>query len=183
MRYMIQVATMVTIWGLMALGFALPAAASPWVSAELRAYPAGLIPGPGARFDLGPTYELGVSAGWNWTRRRDFGQHDEEHGQGLGAGVGVRRALGAGAWFLGVRADIWELNIAWEDDSPARAGNSEITVVQPTAEFGRRWRRSGLRWTAALALGAEINTNTRGEEVGEGAILLLGISIDRDLRP
>lgn len=57
-------------------------------------------------------------------------------------------------------------------------GKTKITIVQPTIEagyafaLGKYWRLD-----VNVALGAEINTSSHGEAVGQGAILLWGFSI------
>jgi len=67
----------------------------------------------------------------------------------------------------------------WEDDArggrPAREGDTDVIVLQPTVEGGYRFRL-GERWTCdlALGLGYEINVDEDGEDVGEGGIALLG---------
>ena len=52
-------------------------------------------------------------------------------------------------------------------------------MLQPTARAGYAWLLSGkrLRLDATAALGAEINIQTQGEDVGEGVILLGGIGL------
>ncbi len=58
------------------------------------------------------------------------------------------------------------------------SGTSKVTVLQPTAELGYFFLLdNGLVLLPTIALGAEINIQTEGEEVGQGAILLLGATI------
>jgi len=144
---------------------------------EVRVYPAGLIPVLYGEAPLTPEDTLTFGLGANWTDRGDDGEQDDEEGWGYGGGVGYRRALGPSDrhWFLGVRVDLWKLEIDWKDDN--RDGTTDVLVLQPTAEGGYTFPL-GPNWRGNLfaAIGAEINVDTDGEDVGEGAIALLGVS-------
>jgi hypothetical protein len=148
---------------------------------EVQGYPAGLI--SAVRFDLpvGRRGSVGVTAGYNLTDRRDFGEHDDEQGGGFGVGLLTTQRLGGGAsgFFLGWRVDLWWLEIDWEDRAPVRTGTTKITVLQPTGRAGHAWSLADgrLRIEAGLGLGAEVNIRPRGEAVGDGAILLGGVGL------
>lgn len=158
---------------------------SPWSwGPEFQAYPAGGIFTVNAQRELSGSDAVIVRAGVNVTERQDFGEHDDESGSGVGLGVGYRRWIDPaadGTWWWGGRVDLWQLGIDWEDDpSPGfpggRVGSTDVLVVQPTAEFGYSWRLGpGRRIEVGASLGAEINVDTDGEDVGEGAILLVGV--------
>lgn len=136
---------------------------------ELQAYPAGLIFTTG--LDVGP---VGIHAGYNRTRRQDFGKHDDERGAGFGAGATWWHAtpLRLTGLRLGLRMDVWQLSIDWEDGG-VRSGSTDITVVQPTIRA--MWRIPALPLALTAAVGMEVNVRTDGEDVGEGAIGLLGL--------
>ncbi len=149
---------------------------------ELQAYPAGVVAAFHHQHTFG-NHEVGtVRVGWNLTERGDFGEHDDEDGGGPGFGVGWRhyQELGGEGWYWGGRVDLWSMEINWRD-KPNRRGESEILVLQPTVEGGYRFRLGASPWMLdlGLAVGAEINVDTDGEDVGEGAILLLGASFLR----
>lgn len=152
----------------------------PLVGREIQAYPAGVVPGVQLRWYPTDRDAVFLRAGANLTDRRDWGEHDDESGWGLGGGVGWRRTLGPGfhsaGWHVGARLDLWALEIDWRDPGPRR-GMTDIVVLQPTAEIGHGWisERYG-RFELTLGLGAEINVDTDGEDVGEGAIALLGFT-------
>lgn len=147
----------------------------------VQAYPAGLIVAGRASLPLGARSTLTAHAAYNATDRRDFGEHDNEEGGGPGVGLAFQRYLGAryDGWHLGVRTDLWFLEIDWENGSPPRTGATDIVVLQPTAQAGYAWTVANGRLVleAAVALGVEINIDTQGEAVGEGAILLGGLSL------
>ena len=54
-----------------------------------------------------------------------------------------------------------------------------MLVLQPTLEGGYSWLLDQGRWSLdlSLGLGAEINLDEDGEDVGDGAIVLLGVSL------
>lgn len=162
--------------------------------AAIRAYPAGLVGAagvagapPGVRGS--ERLETGVWAGYNLTRRRDWGEHDDERGGGFGGGVEAAYfpESPGGGWFAGIRAAVWRLEIEWRDESatptnPVRTGETRIVVLQPTARAGYRFGLGGrsesrARLDAEAALGAEFNARTDGEDVGQGVILLVGLRL------
>jgi hypothetical protein len=174
-------------WRLILLA-ALPAAAEaqavrepPGAGVELQAYPAGLI--GGLRVDLGVPrgFLLYLTGAYNFTDRRDLGEHDQEEGGGYGAGAGAEKWFRRGnrGWYLGARTEVWQLRIDWQDRNPPRSGRTRVTVVQPTVRAGHAWLMDDgrIRFQAGLAVGAEVNARTRGEAVGEGAILLGTVSL------
>ena len=155
---------------------------------EFQAYPTGLIPGLTFEHGFGARHSLHARLGYNWIRHGDKGVQDKEWGDGLGGTLGYRyffRPAWQG-WFLGARADFWRSRLHWEDKDAAgaviNAGLSKISVIQPTAEAGYRFPLGANgSWFLApsAALGVEINVKTDGAKVGEGMILLLGISAGR----
>lgn len=151
------------------------------VGVTVQAYPAGVIFAGRVSFPIRTRSTLTTYAAYNNTDRQDFGEHDNEEGGGPGFGLAFRHYLGAryDGWRLGVRTDLWFLEIDWEDDAPPRTGTTDITVLQPTAQAGysRTVANGRLVLEATVALGLEINVDTQGEAVGEGAILLGGLAI------
>lgn len=146
---------------------------------EVRGYPAGVTMMAHSQWPVGQHDAWFVAAGANLTDRRDLGEHYDEQGGGGGIGGGWRRYRDAARsrWYWGGRVDLWSLDIDWEDDGGAD-GTSQILVLQPTVEGGYAWVLGG-PWVieAGLGLGAEINVQTDGEDVGEGAILLGGVTV------
>ena len=159
---------------------------------EVQAYPAGFIPGIRMKFAPDAMQNFNMRLGYNVARRQDFGKHDTEQGGGWGGGIGYRRYgfQSLTPFFAGLRIDWWELTIDWRNGSTGltnqnlnavqSTGSTRISVLQPTLEIGYDWAFAA-SWSlsAALALGAEINVKTSGDAVGEGAILLFGIALQR----
>ena len=116
------------------------------LGAELQAYPAGIIPGIHAQFPTNEHGSVTARLAANITDRQDFGEHDDETGEGFGGGVGYRHHFGENGtgWLLGARVDLWFLEIDWEDAGGARTGTTDV--------------------------------DTSGEDVGEGAIFLVGLT-------
>ena len=100
---------------------------------EVQAYPAGVIPGVHARWAIDRSSALTARVAANITDRGDFGEFEDESGEGFGAGVGYRSALegslAGDGWLWGARVDLWSLEIDWED--PGRTGTTDILVLQP----------------------------------------------------
>lgn len=148
------------------------------VSAELEAYPAGFIGNVQFSRLFSPKQVITFHAGFNVTNRRDWGEHDDETGEGAGVGLSWRyypKEAPAGL-HVGVRSDLWFLGINWQQNS-GTSGTTDVTVLQPTAQLGYTYAPPQSRWIldATVSLGAEINIKTAGEAVGEGAILLVGV--------
>lgn len=153
---------------------------------EVQGYPAGVIAGVHLQRQLGERDALTFRLAWNETDRRDFGEHDDETGGGFGGGVGYRRWLAPDreGWMWGGRLDLWDLEIDWVDDPPSAAkGRTDVLVLQPTIEGGYSWNLGDSAWRCDLVagFGFEINVDTNGEDVGEGAIGLLGVTLVRSL--
>jgi len=160
------------------------------LGAEVQVYPAGVIAGLHGRSEVGAGEFVTARVAANVTDRRDFGERDDEEGAGWGAGLGYRRyidrtidgtANSGSGWLWGARVDVWDLEIDWIDD-PGGAGETrgttDLVVLQPTLEVGYGFDlSSGWRGEVVLGLGAEINLEEDGREVGEGAIGLLGITL------
>ncbi len=146
---------------------------------SLQVYPAGLIGNIQYAYQLAPKQTVTIYGGLNITNRRDWGEQDDETGVGVGPGIAWRYYLHQAPKGLygGIRTDLWFLNIDWKQDT-GETGSSDITVLQPTAVLGYTHLAAG-PWIIDMyvSLGAEINVRTRGEPVGEGAILLAGLSV------
>lgn len=151
---------------------------------EFQAYPTGLIPGLRFDYHFRPHHGLNARVGYNRIRHGDNGVQDNEQGDGFGGTLGYRYYFRAdwSRWFLGLRSDIWRNRLDWYTQHPndpgIEYGTSKIWVVQPTLEGGYQfvWGQGRYFFTPALAFGAEVNVKTDGAPVGEGAILLLGVS-------
>lgn len=164
------------------------AAADRELGIETEVYPTGVITAIAAKIPLEkPGRWLTLRVGYNDTDRDDNGDRDDEEGDGVGVTVGWRTMLRdvESGWFAGARADLWFMEIDWIDDpgTPAETrGRTDITVLQPTAEFGYRLPFGGQNhWTfePTISLGVELNINTDGADVGEGLILRVGGAVSR----
>lgn len=154
------------------------------LSFEFQAYPTGLV--PSLRIDklFQAQNAIHLRLGYNWIRHRDLGVHEDERGDGFGFTLGYRRYLNSNyeKFFLGARSDLWFNKLTWQDNIGTNNelnGNSNIIVIQPTLESGYLFLLNEGRTFVApsAAFGFEVNVKTTGEEVGQGAILLLGLSV------
>lgn len=165
--------------GLVVLGLCIvtrPVAAA-GLGGEFRLYPSGAIASASVELPIGARDQVSPSLSYEFAERGNNGEHDEEHGGGVGIGAGVDHYFAArgGGWFVGGRLEVFFLDIDWSD--PGRSGSSKVRVLQPTVSGGYGWRLSNrYALQCALSLGDEINIRTRGEKVGDGAILLAGVA-------
>ena len=152
---------------------------------EVQQYPTGLLLGVCAEVALMTHHTLDLRVGYNLVDHQDFGVHEKEKGGGFGFTLGYRYYFKKGnrAWFLGARSDLWWNELDWKDNINGALelnGTTKITVFQPTAIAGYLFLLNE-HWviTPTLAFGVEINVETKGEPVGEGAIVLWGINLAR----
>ncbi|MFT5142062.1 MAG: hypothetical protein ACI84D_000673 [Thalassolituus oleivorans] len=148
------------------------------IGASLEVYPAGAIVTARYSRDMSDNSRLLIHLGMNATDRRDWGEHEIEEGAGFGAGIAQHRYFSdsrVGPW-LGIRADVWAQTIKWQDQG--RRGETNVTVIQPTARAGWTLPAFGAQFDFSVSLGAEFNVKTTGESVRQGAIVLVGIVYD-----
>jgi len=168
----------------------IPAFGQSSISIEAQAYPAGVIPGIRFDYSISEQTQLFVRAGYNFTDRRDWGEHDNEEGGGAGFGIGAEfRNPRFQNFSLNVRTDLWFMDIDWyneEEICPFAPpcvdikfpGTTEIAVLQPTIGFGYQFPVSGSFFIKpTINFGYEVNIRTEGEDVGEGTILLGGLQV------
>jgi hypothetical protein len=151
-------------------------------SFEFQAYPAGLIPGLRIEKSFKEHYAFHLRLGYNWIRHQDFGEQDDERGDGLGFTLGYKRYFKQGhqGFFVGARSDLWFSELDWKNNigTPAETfGTSNIIVLQPTLEGGYAFVKNNFVFSPTVAFGFEFNVKTEGEPMGEGPILLLGINL------
>ncbi len=151
---------------------------------EFQAYWTGIIPGFTYERFLTDRDAVHVRLGHQTIRHEDFGEHDDERGNGFGGTLGYRRYWPNGL-SVGVRVDLWANQLDWTDNigqANQRTGRTDVTVLQPVVEGAWRKFFAG-RWFVqpSAALGAEINIQTDGEDTGQGFIYLLGVSVGRSL--
>lgn len=153
------------------------------LGAEFQAYPAGQMYGLRAEYFINQKSEINFRVGYNAAFRMDFsGLNDNEQGGGWGFTPGYRYHFNNGFlrnFFVGARCDFWQLSIDWrDDDNVPITGNTKITVVQPTVDLGYKLKLTkGLSATFSVAFGQEINVVTKGDEVGQGGISLVGATL------
>ena len=152
---------------------------------EIQAYPAGFTGTGRLTYPIGTKLTWTFHVGVNITDRRDWGEHDDESGSGVGFGGVVRYFFneeGSG-FHAGVRNDLWFMDIEWMQNT-GQMGFSDVIVWQPTAQFGYTIvpANSQLLFDFTLSFGQEINIDTTGDPVGQGPILLGGIGFSYRFR-
>ena len=142
-----------------------------------------MIPGIQIERGFAERNAIHLRLGYQFIRHADLGVHEDERGDGYGFTLGYKRYLKDGfrAWFWGVRNDVWFNTLDWKDnigELNEAGGTSEIVVLQPTVEAGYLFElRESAFFTPTIAFGYEINVETQGADVGEGAILLIGFQL------
>jgi hypothetical protein len=157
------------------------------VNAELQVYPTGIIPGVRIEKLVTDNTSVHLRVGLNIFDHRDLGVHDEETGWGYGFTIGAARNLGDSKFSLGLRNDIWFNSVDWRDELDFSTdpdilyinGETDIIVVQPTAELTYRIETGKLVIRPSLAVGLEWNVRTVGEPTGEGPIGLIGVIVGK----
>lgn len=146
---------------------------------EFQVYPSGGVFTARGSFTLDDNDVLFGYLGYNLAERGSNGEHAKEEGGGPGIGASLRHYFGEyrSGWHLGVRTDVWFMDIDWTD--PNDSGRTDIVVLQPTAQGGYTFLL-GNDWVidATASFGAEINVKETGDPVGQGAILLLGVGTE-----
>ena len=150
---------------------------------EFQAYPTGII--------VGITSDLVISnhlvghgrAGYNLVRHRDLGVHEDERGGGFGGTVGVRYYFDDlyRSWFAEARTDLWFNKITYKDRIGAinqTTGKTDVTVLQPTIVGGYTFEIGSFFLSPTIGFGYEFNIKTKGSEVGQGAIVLVGFMLN-----
>ncbi len=156
------------------------------IGLELQRYPVGTIGTLTGRVPLGDRSDLLFGAGFNDADREDNGEFDDEQAEGPGVSVGFRhhREVDRTGWSFGARLDVWDLEVDWTDQLGTvgeTRGTSDALVLQPTGVVAYAWNLGEAGWQveASAAFGAEINVDTDGPDVGDGAIGLVGVSLLR----
>jgi len=148
------------------------------IGPEIQVYPTGIIPGLRLEKFLNSYSSINLRIGYQFIDHRDLGVQDDETGSGYGASLAYRRFFNDDhrGFSLAVRTGIWFNTIDWETDGVT--GTTDITVVQPVllGEYAFR-PSSAYTITPSLGFGMEWNAVTDGEPTGEGAILLVGLSV------
>ncbi len=152
---------------------------------ELQVYPTGVIPGVRFETDIDDFSTFHLRLGAQTIRHQDFGVHDDERGNGVGASIGYKRyrKLGYEGFSWSLRSDLWFNTLDWTDNPGTTdevSGTTDVLVLQPTVELSWLFLPvSNLFVTPSFSAGFEINIQTEGEEVGQGFIYILGLTIGR----
>ena len=156
------------------------------IGIEFQAYPTGLIPGLRIEKGFAGKHAVHFRFGYQWIRHRDLGVHDDERGNGYGFTLGYRKYFQDNfkGWSISSRCDLWANDLDWTDESPLGditiTGNTKVKVIQPTLDLGYTFifgKHTVL--TPTVAFGYEVNVQTKGKDVGEGAIFLLGVELSQ----
>jgi hypothetical protein len=147
------------------------------VGAQFQYYPSGTISSLHFAFNARMNHSILVQIGYNKVNRKDDGEKDNEKGGGWGGGIGYRYYFNPfpHKFFIGVKADIYRMNIDWVQG--IQVGETKTWTIQPTLELGYTIIINDQGFiTPFIASGAQINMKTDGDKVGQGFLPLFGIS-------
>ncbi len=152
------------------------------ISIEALAYPTGIITGVSLDKSIGMKDFIHIKLAINNFDHRDLGVHDEETGSGYGFTMGYRRFFNESHtnWRWGIKSDLWFNKVDWiSRDVHANdiVGETDIVVLQPTAELSYVFGSDNFIIAPILSFGIEWNIKTEGEPTGEGFILLVGVQL------
>lgn len=147
------------------------------VGGEFQWYSKGFITTLHLAYNFPVHHSLQARLGYNKSNWKTKGNHDNEEGGGLGFSFGYRYyfLVRPHGFFLGARTDISNLSIDWRQGTSK--GKSKIWAFQPTAETGYMFLINDLFFISpSFAAGVQSNIKTEGQPVGNGFIVLAGIS-------
>ena len=122
-------------------------------------------------------HALNLRVGYNKINSNTDGKHAAEEGSGPGFSLGYRYyfPVRPRGFFLGIRADVLRLKIAWSQ--ALFEGTSKIWALQPTAEMGYMILINDLFFiTPFVSAGVQTNIKTEGQAVGDGFVPQFGLS-------
>ena len=147
------------------------------IGAEFQWYPSGTITGLHLAFNSKLHNSFVIRGGYNKIDRKDNGEKQNEKGSAWGGSLGYRYYFKPYPYklFLGVRTDLWRMNIDWTEGP--NYGLTKTWTIQPTFEIGYTFIINDQAFiTPVISNGAEINIKTEGDKVGQGFITMIGIS-------
>ncbi|HSU27484.1 MAG TPA: hypothetical protein VLJ68_03825 [Chitinophagaceae bacterium] len=128
-------------------------------------------------YNLQVHHSFQARLGYTKTNWLDKGRNDNEEGSGFGGSLGYRYYIMVMPkdFFIGLRADIWQLKVFWERGT--LKGTSNITALQPALEMGYTFLLNDQIFiTPAVTCGSQQNIKVEGRVTGEGLMLLMGVS-------
>ncbi len=128
-------------------------------------------------YNLQVHHSFQARLGYTKTNWLDKGRNDNEEGSGFGGSLGYRYYIGyiPKEFFMGVRADIWSMKVFWQRGT--LSGTSKVIAIQPALEMGYMFLLNDQVFiTPAVTCGSLKNVKVEGRVVGEGLMLLMGVS-------
>lgn len=151
---------------------------------EIQVYPTGILPGIRIEKLLSSNSSVDFRIALQLIDHRDLGVHDDETGNGWGFSLAYRKYFQSTdkGLSLALRTDLWQNSIDWMDLSPLASGQTDITVLQPTVLLEYTSSISPhIRLVPSIGFGYEWNIKTVGAPTGQGAIILIGVSLNFSL--
>ena len=147
------------------------------VGGEFQWHPKGYIYMVHLAYNFPIHHSVQARIGYNKSNWKEKGIHDNEEGGGPGFSLGYRYyfLVMPHGFFLGAHADVWRLSIDWRQG--ITNGRSKLWALQPTAEIGYMFLINDMFFISpSVAAGLQTNIKTEGQAVGDGSVILIGIS-------
>jgi len=122
-----------------------------------------------AAFNSQVHHSLVVSAGLKTAYRPIKGTHDNEKGRGWGVGLGYRYYFApiTKRFFIGARADVW--NMKMYRTANLTAEDTKVMILQPNFELGHTFVVNDLFFvTTFISAGQQITVSSKGDKFNYG---------------
>ena len=147
------------------------------VGAEFNHYSGGNIYGVHLAFNAKLHSSFIIRAGYNIVNENYSGNYQNEKGGGIAAGIGYRYYLRykPSGFFIGARADIWNMDIDWTKN--LLTGNTKSTFFIPAFETGYMLvANDWFFFTPSISVGSRFNVKSGTESIKDGLLVSYGFS-------
>ena len=147
------------------------------VGAEFNHYSGGNIFNLHVAFNAKIHGSLVLRAGYNMVTENYSGSYQNEKGGGFMGGLGYRYYFRYKPYgfFIGARADIWNMDIDWTKNLVV--GNTKSTFFIPAFETGYMVvARDWFFFTPSVSVGSRINLKSDVVSLKDGLVVLYGVS-------
>jgi len=147
------------------------------VGAEFNHYSGGNIYSLHLAFNAKIHSSFIIRVGYNAVNENYSDNYQNEKGGGIAGGIGYRYYLSykPHRFFIGARAEIWNMNVDWTKS--LIAGNTKSTFLTPAVETGYMFVvRDWFYFTPSVSVGSRINLKSDVGSLKDGLVVFYGLS-------
>ena len=147
------------------------------VGAEVNHYSGGNIFNLHLAFNSKIHSSFVIRAGYNMVNESYSDSYQKENGGGFIAGLGYRYYFRykPHGFFIGARADVWNMDIDWTKN--LLTGNTKSTFFVPAFETGYMLvANDWFFFTPSISIGTKINVKSGTESLKDGLLISYGFS-------